>query len=52
MGQFSQPKRRVNPVTGKWEVIKTGEGEESPDLYDALVMSFGRDTDGIGLRAR
>ena len=52
LGQFSQPKRRVNPISGKWEVLKSVGNEESPDRYDSLVMAFGIDTDGRGLRAR
>ena len=49
---FAQPKRRVSPSTGKWEIVKSADNEQSPDRFDALCLAFGRDTHHRGLRAR
>ena len=50
---LSQPTRRRNPTTGKWELDKRGgdENAESPDRFDATTMAFARDSQ-LGLRAR
>ena len=50
---LTQPIRRRNPTTGKWELDKRGgdDNAESPDRFDALCLSFARDSDH-GLRAR
>ena len=48
--ELSRPLRRVSPQTGKWELDKTGGGEESPDTFDGACLSFLRDT--LKLRAR
>ena len=48
---FSQPKRRVNPTHGKWELVKAADNEKSPDRYDALSLAYGVDTDRRGLKA-
>ena len=50
---LTQPIRRRNPTTGKWELDKRGgdENAESPDRFDAVCLSFARDSDH-GLRAR
>ena len=48
----TQPIRRLNPTSGKWEMDKrglSGDGE-SPDPFDALCMAFVRDCEG-GLKA-
>ena len=49
----TQPIRRRNPITGKWELDKRGGDEkaESPDRFDALCLAYARDSDQ-GLRAR
>ena len=51
MSQLAQPDWRENPTTGKTELIKRDEDEASPDLYDAAVLSFARDSQ-YGLQAR
>ena len=48
--ELSRPIRRVNPTTGKWELDKTGGGEESPDDFDSTCLAFHRDT--FKLKAR
>lgn len=52
LGEWSQPTRRWNVVTGKWEVEKAAVDEKSPDRYDALILSFGVETDLRGLKVR
>ena len=51
---LTQPTRRLNPTTGKWELDKRGgdENAKSPDSFDALCLAFGYDTDGRGLKVR
>ena len=49
--QLAQPDRRENEVTGKTKLLKRDEDEVSPDLYDATVLAFARDSQ-YGLRAR
>ena len=51
---LTQPTRRLNPITGRWEMDKRGgdENAQSPDLFDAVCMAFGRDTDGRGIKVR
>ena len=53
LADLSQPIRRVNPTTGKWELDKRGgdAAADSPDKFDALCLSFARDSEG-GLKAR
>ena len=53
MAAWSQPIRRINPVTGKWELDKRGgdEAAKSPDPFDGLCLSFAADSE-YGLRAR
>ena len=57
--EWSRPERVVTK-TGKWAVdkapeTKTATGKtrraDSPDRYDAAVLAFAMDSDGIGLRA-
>ena len=50
---LTQPIRRRNPTTGKWELDKRGGDEkaESPDKFDALCLAFRRDCER-GLIAR
>ena len=50
---MTQPIRRVNQLTGKWELDKRGgdENAESPDAFDAASLAFARDSE-TGLRAR
>ena len=50
---LTQPIRRRNPTTGKWELDKRGgdENAESPDRFDAVCLAYARDSDH-GLRAR
>ena len=52
LADFGQPKRRVSPSTGKWELVKAAGNEKSPDRFDALCLAFGRDTHKRGLKAR
>ena len=51
LSDWSQPVRRTNPTTGKWEVHKAADDEDSPDRYDGLVLSFAQDS-ATGLTAR
>ena len=51
LAQLQQPAWRENELTGKVELMKRDEDEESPDLYDAAVLSFARDSEN-GLTAR
>ena len=46
MDVLSQPLRRPNPTTGKWEIEKLGgkDAKDSPDRFDALCLAFVRDT--------
>lgn len=48
--QLMQPAFRRTPATGKLEVDKRDGAEKSPDLFDATIMAFARDSDN-GLRA-
>lgn len=50
LAQLSQPCWKEG-LTGKTELVKRDEDEESPDLYDACVLSFAKDSQ-YGLRAR
>ena len=50
MAQLSQPAWREG-VTEKTELLKREDDEPSPDLYDAAVLAFARDSQN-GLRAR
>lgn len=52
LAEMTQPVRRQNPKTGKWELDKRGVGDdgESPDSFDATCLAFCRDSDN-GLRA-
>lgn len=43
MAQLSQPSWEENP-TGKVAIVKRDEEEASPDLYDAAVLAFARDS--------
>ena len=53
LGQLTQVKYRVNPVTGKIEIDKRGdENAKSPDKYDATALAFARDSADAPLRAR
>lgn len=51
--ELSAPIRRINPITGKWELDKRGgdEAAKSPDMFDAACLAFSRDSES-GLRAR
>ena len=53
LSDLTQPIRRINPTTGKWELDKRGgdENAESPDRFDAVCLAYARDSDH-GLRAR
>ena len=53
LSELAEPIRRLNPVSGKWELDKRGgdENAESPDSFDALSLAFARDSDA-GLVAR
>ena len=53
LSDLTQPIRRRNPTTGKWELDKRGgdENAESPDRFDAVCLAYARDSDH-GLRAR
>ena len=52
MSQLSQPSWRENEASGKTEMRKRDENERSPDLYDAAIMAFGRDSEnGLSLRS-
>ena len=46
MDVLSQPLRRPNPTTGRWEIEKLGgkDAKDSPDRFDALCLAFVRDT--------
>ena len=50
---LTQPIRRRNPTTGKWNWINAAEmrNAESPDRFDAVCLAYARDSDH-GLRAR
>ena len=50
---MTQPVRRRNPTTGRWELDKRGgdENAESPDKFDATCLAYCRDIEN-GLRAR
>ena len=50
MAQLSQPAWREG-ITGKVELMKRDENEKSPDLYDAAVLAFARDSES-GLKLR
>ena len=43
--QMSQPAWRTNETNGKIELAKRDEDEQSPDLYDAVVLAFARDSE-------
>ena len=45
MTQLSQPKWRNNPQSGRIELDKRDGKEKSPDLFDAVCLSFARDSD-------
>jgi len=51
LSQWSQPVRRFNTTTGKWEMKKKGVDvdERSPDRFDGLCLAFAHETDGQGL---
>ena len=53
LADLTQPIRRQNPQTGKWELDKRGGDEkaDSPDPFDALCLAFSRDSDN-GLKVR
>ena len=51
LSQLAQPEYRENEVSGKIEIAKRDEDEASPDLYDAAILAFARDS-ANGLRAR
>ena len=53
LADLTQPIRRQNPQTGKFELDKRGGDEKaaSPDRFDALALAFSRDSDN-GLRVR
>ena len=51
LAQLSQPEWRENEVTGKTELMKRDEDEPSPDMYDAAVLAFAKDTEN-GLKRR
>ena len=52
LAEWSQPIRQFNITSGKWDLRKKKAGERSPDRFDALALSFARETDGRGLKAR
>ena len=53
LAQLAQPSWRENQLTGKVELMKRDEDEASPDLYDAAVLAFARDSEnGLTIRAR
>lgn len=53
LADLTQPIRRQSVSTGKYELDKRGGDEkaDSPDMFDALCLSFSRDSDN-GLRVR
>ena len=52
LADLTQPIRRQNPQTGKWELDKRGgdEAANSPDLFDATCLAFCRDTEHPAMR--
>ena len=49
--ELGQPTWRNNPTTGKTELIKREEEDPSPDMFDATMMAFAKDSEN-GLQAR
>ena len=43
LSELAQPKYEISKA-GKIEIMKLEEGEPSPDLYDATVLAFSRDS--------
>ena len=50
LAELSRPEWSDTGVTGKVEIDKAPDDEASPDRYDALVLAFGKDSEG-GLRS-
>ena len=48
--EMSRPIRRIRPDSGKWELEKAPDGQESPDDFDSTCLAYIRDT--RRLRAR
>lgn len=45
LAEMAQPKRRVNPTSGKLEIDKRGEDDSSPDLFDAACLAYAADSE-------
>ena len=47
LADMTQPIRRRNPMTGKWELDKRGGDEkaESPDRFDGTCLAYARDSE-------
>ena len=38
--EMSRPIRRIRPDSGKWEIEKAPDGEDSPDDFDSTCLAF------------
>ena len=54
LSDCTQPIRRINQTSGRWEMDKRGgdENQKSPDQFDALCLAYAYETDERGLKIR